>query len=124
MRRQFDGLSSLVTHALGQNVLSGDYFVFVNRARTLCKILAWETGGFVIWAKRLERGRFQLPPADGRSLSTEVDALTLALILGGIDLATAKRRKRYRLADAVAATTSSDALSSTTSATICLQRVN
>ena len=41
MRKHFDGLSSLVTHSFGMDVLGGDYFVFLNRARNRCKILLW-----------------------------------------------------------------------------------
>ena len=33
MRKHFDGLSSIVTHSFGMDVLGGDYFVFLNRAR-------------------------------------------------------------------------------------------
>ena len=32
MRKHFDGLSSIVTHSFGMDVLCGDYFVFLNRA--------------------------------------------------------------------------------------------
>lgn len=95
MRRQFDGLAALVKHVMLQDVLTGDSFVFFNRVCTLCKVLRWEGDGFSIWAKRLECGRFQLPAATGDSLSHEVDAVTLSLILNGIDLRTVKRRKRF-----------------------------
>jgi len=95
MRRQFDGLSALVTHALGKDALSGDYFVFLNRSRTICKILSWDRDGFVLLAKRVERGRFQSPEGRDSSAVTEIDAVTLSMILAGIDLASAKRRKRY-----------------------------
>jgi transposase len=95
LRRQFDGLAALVKHAMSQDVFAGDSFVFFNRACTLCKVLRWEGDGFSIWAKRLEAGRFQLPPPSGDALSREVDAVTLSLILQGIDLRTAKRRKRF-----------------------------
>ena len=61
MRKQFDGLSAIVTHSLGHDVMTGDYFVFINCAKNRCKVLCWDRDGFVLWAKRLERGRFQLP---------------------------------------------------------------
>lgn len=96
MRRQFDGLSALVTHALEMDPLSGDFFVFLNRSRTLCKILCWDRDGFLLVAKRLCRGRFQSPAATDASSIAEIDAVTLSMILGGIDLASAKRRKRYQ----------------------------
>jgi transposase len=99
MRKHFDGLFAIVTHAFGMDVLRGDYFVFVNRSRNRCKILYWDRDGLVVWAKRLERGCFQLPRGgDTASLTIEIDSVTLAMMIGGVDLASAKRRKRYQVA--------------------------
>jgi hypothetical protein len=95
MRKQFNGLYAMVTHAMGQDVMTGDYFVFFNRRQHRCKILYWDRDGLVVWAKRLERGRFQIPTSQGGAISIEVDGTTLAMILGGVDLHTAQRRKRY-----------------------------
>lgn len=96
MRRQFDGLRAIVTQAFGKDVFDGDYFVFFNRRQQLCKILYWDRDGLALWCKRLERGRFQLPAAGGEALSVEIDSTALAMILGGVDLKTAKRRPRYQ----------------------------
>lgn len=97
MRKSFDGLYAIVKHAFGKDVFQGDYFVFLNRSRDRCKILFWDRDGLVVWAKRLERGSFQLPGgADAASLTVEVDSTTLAMILGGVDLHTGQRRKRYQ----------------------------
>ena len=97
LRKSFDGLSAMVTHAFGKDVLRGDYFVFLNRSQDRCKILFWDRDGLVVWAKRLEQGRFQRPKGvDSASLAIEIDSTTLAMILGGVDLATGKRRKRYQ----------------------------
>jgi len=98
MRKNFDGLCAIVSQAFGKNVLEGDYFVFVNRMRNRCKILYWDRDGLVVWAKRLERGGFQVPRSDAASLCVEVDSVTLAMMIGGVDLNSAKRRKRYRVA--------------------------
>jgi transposase len=107
MRKSFDGLYAIVKHAFAKDVLEGDYFVFLNRSRDRCKILYWDRDGLVVWAKRLERGSFQLPGvADAASLTVEVDSTTLAMILGGVDLSTGQRRKRYQ---AVAAADGSEA---------------
>lgn len=101
MRKSFDGLYAIVTQAFGKDVLKGDYFVFLNRPRDRCKILFWDRDGLVVWAKRLERGSFQMPGGrDAASLTIEVDPLTLAMMLGGVDLDTGQRRKRYRVAAA------------------------
>jgi transposase len=99
MRKHFDGLFAIVTHAFGKDVLRGDYFVFLNRSCNRCKILFWDRDGLVVWAKRLERGRFQRPGGgDAASLAIEIDFVTLAMMLGGVDLQSAKRRKRYQAA--------------------------
>lgn len=58
LRKGFDGLSGLVSRELGGNPLSGDLFLFVNRARTLAKVLVWDGTGLCIYSKRLEQGRF------------------------------------------------------------------
>lgn len=98
MRKHFDGLCALVTHSFGKDVLRGDYFVFLNRSRNRCKILFWDRDGLVVWAKRLERGSFQVPGGhDAASLTIEIDAVTLAMMIGGIDLSSVKRRRRYQV---------------------------
>lgn len=98
MRKSFDGLHAIVTNEFAMDVLSGDYFVFFNRALDRCKILMWDRDGLVVWAKRLERGCFQRPLEPASGLSIEIDATTLSMILGGADLRTGQRRKRYRVA--------------------------
>ncbi|AXI99512.1 IS66 Orf2 like protein [Cyclonatronum proteinivorum] len=61
MRKSFDGLSGLVRNELGREPASGDVFVFVNRSRTLIKLLQWQSGGYVLYYKRLEQGTFAVP---------------------------------------------------------------
>jgi hypothetical protein len=46
--------------------------------------------------KRLEIGSFQLPAAPGDPVSIEMTPTQLALILSGIDLRSARQRKRYQ----------------------------
>ena len=58
LRKGFDGLSGLVAQELGQDPLSGDLFLFVNRAQTLAKVLVWDGTGLCVYSKRLEQGRF------------------------------------------------------------------
>jgi transposase len=101
LRKGFDGLSGLVREGFSQDPLSGHLFLFLNRRRDRIKILYFDRDGLVIWYKRLEVGSFQnpKPPPDAAPLvgsaGIELSVTDLALILGGIDLATARRRKRY-----------------------------
>ena len=58
MRKSFEGLSLLVDTAYPGTLLSGSLFLFLNRCRSLIKILYWDGDGFAIWYKRLEQGTF------------------------------------------------------------------
>ena len=101
MRKGFDGLSGLVQECFSQDPLTGHLFLFLNRRRDRIKILYFDRDGLAIWYKRLEVGSFQNPvPTPGAaqlagSAGIELSVTDLALILGGIDLTTARRRKRY-----------------------------
>jgi transposase len=92
-RKSFDGLSAVVTTHLNGDPLSGDLYVFKNRRGDRLKILAWQGDGFALYLRRLERGTFQFPNASAAGI--EITATELALILGGIDLGSARRRPRY-----------------------------
>ena len=60
MRKGFRGLTGVVQESLREDPLSGDLFVFMNSRGNLVKILLWDRTGFIIVAKRLEKGRFRL----------------------------------------------------------------
>jgi transposase len=95
MRKSFDGLSGLVEECFCQDLLTGHLFLFVNRRRDRIKVLYFDHDGLAIWYKRLEAGSFQVPDAGDRD-GIELDPARLAMILSGIDLETARRRKRFR----------------------------
>ncbi len=96
MRKSFDGLGGLVRNHMRRNPLEGEVYVFLNRQRSIIKLLLWDRTGFSIYSKRLEQGSFERPrrgeegPA-GMKLSWE----ELVLILEGISLGSVRRRKRY-----------------------------
>ena len=63
----------------------------------LVKILFWSPSGYCVFAKKLEQGKFLLPDRiPDEATQHEVDFATLTLMLEGIDLRGARRRKRYR----------------------------
>ncbi len=92
-RKGIDGLAGVVTARLQRDPLSGDLFVFRNRRGDRLKVLAWQGDGFALYLRRLERGTFSFPAGDAPEVA--VTATELAMILGGIDLGSARRRPRY-----------------------------
>lgn len=96
MRKSFDTLAALVRQGLGQDPLSGGLFVFVGRRADRMKILYWDRDGYALWAKRLEQGSFRLPPG-GKEGAVTLSGAELAMLLEGIELAGARRRKRLTI---------------------------
>lgn len=97
LRKGYDGLAALVT-AAGENVYSGDLFVFVSSRRTSAKILLWQTGGMMVVGKRLDRGRFKIRQC-GPGDRAELDMTQLTMLLDGIDFARVKRPPHWRPTD-------------------------
>jgi transposase len=98
MRKGFDGLAGIVRNHLGADPTGGDVFVFVNRSRTHIRLLYFDGDGFVMIAKRLERGTFAAPATDASSEHRAALPLgrdQLVLMLEGIDRDQTRRRTRY-----------------------------
>lgn len=83
MRRGFDGLARQVQEALGRDPFGGQLFVFRGRRGDLVKCLWWDGQGLVLYAKRLERGRFVWPQASSGAVS--LTPAQLSMLLEGID---------------------------------------
>ncbi|NUQ22470.1 MAG: IS66 family insertion sequence element accessory protein TnpB [Saprospiraceae bacterium] len=97
MRKGIDGLSGMVREYLGSDPLSGDAYVFVNRRRDQLKLLIWDRTGFALYAKRLERGTFELPEQrEGVGARQAVRWDELVMILEGVSLRSIQRRRRYQ----------------------------
>ena len=93
-RNSIDGLCGVVRRVLEADPLSGHVWVFHNKARTALKLLFFDHGGFVLVYKRLERGRFRLPPStEGKQL--RMTPAELSALLEGIDLTRARRLPRW-----------------------------
>jgi transposase len=98
LRKGFDGLSHLVESVLREDPLSGHLFVFRNRRGDRIKLLLWDTDGFLIVYKRLERGTFRFPAlGDPDAASVSIKATDLIMLLDGVDRQSVKRRPRYIL---------------------------
>lgn len=96
LRKSFEGLSNEVRSVLAADPLSGHVFIFLNRTRTQVKLLMFTRGGFTIVHKRLEKGRFTFPArVTPEATRIEIDAHELAMLLEGLDLATARGAARW-----------------------------
>ena len=80
MRKGVEALSVLVEENCTGELTTGAYFVFVNRSKDRMKVLYWDSDGFAIWWKRLEKGSFRLLGID-RKL---IDRKEFFMLLEGI----------------------------------------
>jgi transposase len=98
MRKQALGLAGMVMDALGKDPLSGDAYVFLNRHRTIVKILVWDVSGYWVACKRLESGRFAgrrwIDARDAHG-SIGLSVSELMSLLEGIDVRQAAYHQHY-----------------------------
>jgi transposase len=73
MRRQMDGLSTMVREELRRDPETGDLFVFRNRRGDLVKLLFYDQLGCCLLAKRLHKGSFRV------ALTVPDDAVSIEL---------------------------------------------
>ena len=93
-RKGIDSLAGVVRAVLNGDPLSGDLYVFKTRRADRLKILAWMGDGFALYLRRLEKGTFAFPTATDASVT--VTPTQLAMILGGLDPAESRQRRRYK----------------------------
>lgn len=82
-RKAINGLATLIVEQFEKAPNDGSVYVFYNRAADRVKCLFWDKNGFVLYHKRLERGRFKLGKnADG---SYSITHQQLDWLLAGLD---------------------------------------
>ena len=65
-RKAINGLAALVVERFDAPVNDGSVYVFTSRDCSRVKCLFWDKNGFVLYQKRMERGRFKFgKPGDG-----------------------------------------------------------
>ena len=96
MRNGFDGLSGIVRGAFGADPLDGSLYLFINRRRDRMKILHFDGSGYWLYYRLLEAGTFEVMASE--EACVQIDSTQLAMLLGGVSLVGARRRKRYRRA--------------------------
>lgn len=93
MRKSFDSLSGLIRCGMNADPFNGSVYIFINKQRNRIKLLHWESGGFTLYYKRLEKGVFECsdPLESGGKLSWR----DLVLIVEGIGLKSVKKSVRF-----------------------------
>ena len=95
LRKSFDGLMGLVRSEFGRDPREGSLFVFFNKRRDRVKLMWWDVDGYALLYKRLESGTFEMLKPRAGAATFELDATELSLLLSGITLSSAHRRKRF-----------------------------
>lgn len=91
LRRGHDGLVTLVRSLWNADPYDGTLFVFFGRRMDRVKVLFFSAGGFVVYYKRLERGRFFMPRISEGASQVVLDPAALAMLLDGLDLRAIRR---------------------------------
>lgn len=68
-RKGIDGFVSLCRHEFGHNPKSGINFVFINRSKTMVRLLCYEHNGYWLMTKRLSKGKFVTWPKNQQSVT-------------------------------------------------------
>jgi transposase len=92
MRKSINGLVVLVKSSFEMDPCSEALFVFCNRKRDRLKILEWDTDGFWLYFKRLERGHFRWPGI-GADKTMTLTKEELACLIGSAKLEKKLNRK-------------------------------
>lgn len=82
-RKAINGLAALVVEQFEMAPNDGSVYVFYNRAADRVKCLFWDKNGFVLYHKRLERGRFKLGKSADDSYT--ITHQQLDWLLAGLD---------------------------------------
>ena len=96
MRKGIDSLFNLVVSESTMSPMTGDVFVFFSKNRQSVKLLKWDTDGFLLYQKRLERGSFEMPRKNAETGYYELSWETFNFIMSGVSLESVCFRKRYR----------------------------
>lgn len=84
-RKSIDGLAAIVEQDMRLDVFGRHLFIFCDRRRRRLKVLYWDSTGFAMWYKRLERDKFAWP----RNHDDEVISINtqqFEWLLGGYDI--------------------------------------
>ena len=93
MRKSIRGLSMEVHEYFDVDLFSGAFFAFCNRSRKIVKILSWDSNGFCLYMKRLERGCFLWPECEDDVL--KVTSKQFSWMLAGLDINDVQKTQKH-----------------------------
>ncbi|MFA6645334.1 MAG: IS66 family insertion sequence element accessory protein TnpB [Bacilli bacterium] len=97
MNKGIDALCGVIRCQMNRDPLAGEVFIFISRCRKKIKLLQWQRGGFVLYYKRLEIGRFELPYFNPKTRSYNISWQVLFMIIEGIIVGRVHFRSRYTI---------------------------
>jgi transposase len=94
LRKAVNGLSVIIERGIKGEVFSGDLYLFCNRDRKLLKAIWWDTNGFWLSQKRLEKEKYPWPQT--MEAVMELSSEQLLMLLAGIDFFKAHKTLYYK----------------------------
>lgn len=85
MRKQINGLCTIVETEMGKDLMGRNLFIFSGRRKHTLKILYFDKSGFCLWQKRLEREKFKWPKLSTEGI-VEISSQQLEWLLEGYDV--------------------------------------
>ena len=92
-RKSINTLPILVQETMKLDSMSGNYFIFCDRAKERLKILYYDTNGFCLWYKRLEKDKFRWPKTEEEA--HEITREEFRWLMRGLDFYNAHKITRY-----------------------------
>jgi len=94
-RKSINGLSVIVEQSMNLTLYDSSLFVFCNKRRDKLKILYWDSSGFCLWYKRLEKEKFRWPRKDSHDV-VNLNEEQLHWLLRGFDINQLKPHEKLK----------------------------
>jgi transposase len=94
LRKGANGLTVIVQEGMKQDPFSGSIYLFCNRDRTLLKAVYWDSSGFWLSQKRLEKEKFPWPGT--KEAARELNVEEMKMLLAGMDFFKAHKKQKYK----------------------------
>ena len=94
LRKAANGLTIIIQDEMEQDPFSGSVYIFCNRERKLLKAVYWDSTGFWLCQKRLEKEKYPWPQTI--EAVQELNEEELKMLLSGIDFFKAHKTLYYK----------------------------